>query len=240
MNDVGKQSESRTQPALQAILESTRRLIREHAGADPDRWFYANRYVFARLSLDERGTKAKLKRNMLDSGVPCHACGMPFESKVNVHIHRVNEEKGYSTENTVLMHAECHRRHHAQTPSRRGGRPVNPGPVGAPGARTLVKASKEYKFGGYRFWWDFQPAFVDNADQYDEVQFVKKSTGEVCTVLIDDLLEFFTDDRKTFRGAGNWGVKILVDEPNKLAFEPPAGSKDWRFLDIRWEKPVGT
>ena len=43
--------------APRQILEDTRQRIREHAGKDPDKWWYANRFVFARLALDERKTK---------------------------------------------------------------------------------------------------------------------------------------------------------------------------------------
>ena len=40
------------------ILAHTRKLISEHADNDPDKWWYANRFVFARLMLDERKTKS--------------------------------------------------------------------------------------------------------------------------------------------------------------------------------------
>jgi len=33
------------------ILQATRQAIYQYAGQDPDRWFYANRFVFARLQL---------------------------------------------------------------------------------------------------------------------------------------------------------------------------------------------
>lgn len=42
------------------ILAHVRQLIQEHASNDPDEWWYANRYVFARLNLDERKTKTDL------------------------------------------------------------------------------------------------------------------------------------------------------------------------------------
>jgi len=56
------------------ILDRTRVLINEYAAGDPDRWWYANRFVFARLQLDERKTKAGIKRELLDSRKPCHSC----------------------------------------------------------------------------------------------------------------------------------------------------------------------
>ena len=46
---------------LEILLEETRQRIQEYAGDDPDEWFYANRYIFARLGLDERKTKTKIK-----------------------------------------------------------------------------------------------------------------------------------------------------------------------------------
>jgi len=43
----------------QKILEQTRELIGRYANGDDGKWFYANRFVFARLGLDERKTKQK-------------------------------------------------------------------------------------------------------------------------------------------------------------------------------------
>ena len=54
-----------------------RRAIQEHAQRDQDKWFYANRYVFARLALDERKTKTAVKRELLNatgaSIIDCYA-----------------------------------------------------------------------------------------------------------------------------------------------------------------------
>jgi len=36
----------------QGILGKTRKAISDYAGDDRDKWFYANRFVFARLQLD--------------------------------------------------------------------------------------------------------------------------------------------------------------------------------------------
>jgi hypothetical protein len=80
------------------ILEEARRRIRDHAGNDPDKWFYANRYVYARLQLDERKTKTDIKKNLFNANVPCHYCGKPFEKKTGVHLHRLDEERGQNAE----------------------------------------------------------------------------------------------------------------------------------------------
>jgi hypothetical protein len=47
-----------------AILAQVRRLLGDSQG-NPDRWWYANRFVFARLLLDERRTKTKIKQQLL-------------------------------------------------------------------------------------------------------------------------------------------------------------------------------
>jgi len=36
------------------ILDHARQLIAEHSAGDPDKWWYANRFVFARLMLSCR------------------------------------------------------------------------------------------------------------------------------------------------------------------------------------------
>ena len=100
----------------QEILNITRKAIRDHAGGDPDKWFYANRFVFARLQLDERSTKTQIKKELLEVNKPCDYCGNPFYDKKGIHLHRVNGECGYSRVNCVLMHSECHTKFHAENP----------------------------------------------------------------------------------------------------------------------------
>ena len=97
------------------------------------------------------------------------------------------------------------------------------------------KLSKEYKSESYSFWWDFSPGFTKEADPPDNIKFIKEPTGESCIISTHTLLSYFTEERKTSRGKGNWGVKVLNDKPDMLAFEPPKGSKEWLFLKIRWE-----
>ena len=73
----------------QEILDDVRNAIREHSGGDADKWFYANRFVFARLQLDERRTKTQIKGELLESGAACHYCGRAIEERSGVHLHRV-------------------------------------------------------------------------------------------------------------------------------------------------------
>ena len=213
------------------ILTRTREMIAEHAGGDHDKWWYANRFVFARLQLDERKTKASVKQELLESGAPCHACGKPFESKRNVHLHRLNGNKGYSDGNCVLMHADCHQKVHAtaedaeataDAPDGRG-RPLSP-----------VKWSKRYEDMPFDYWWDVSPQLAESLDDFDSIEFVRKDTRERCVVPVDTLRTFLSVERRTTRGQGNWGIRVLNDRPDELAFEPGTGRRDWRFLPVVW------
>jgi len=208
------------------ILDVTQRLILQYAGDDPDRWWYANRFVFARLQLDERKTKAAIKRDLLRAGLPCHLCGQPFESRRGVHLHRLDGERGYSRDNCVLMHADCHRQYHASreagaTPA--GGREPTP-----------TKLSKRYDGKPFLYWWDISPSLADSLEKFDAVEFVKKDTGERCLVSPQVLKRFLVHERRTTRGRGNWGVRVLADRPDELAFEPGTGGGEWLFLPVVW------
>ena len=215
------------------ILEQARQAIEAHGGGDPDKWFYANRYVFARLQLDERKTKDGVKRELLDSGVPCEACGKPFESKRGVHLHRIDEEKGYSRANCALMHPKCHQDHHASRPARGRGSPSNARPS-AHGGKVLVKESKRYEGAAHLYWWDISPGLAERLSQYETVEFVKKDIGERCSVPTQALACFLTEERMTTRRAGNWGVRVLSPRPKELAFEPGRSGGEWLFLPVVW------
>jgi hypothetical protein len=41
-------------------------------------------------------------------------CGQKFDSEKGVEIHRKGDEKGYSRENCVLVHRECHEKLHSR------------------------------------------------------------------------------------------------------------------------------
>ncbi len=57
----------------------------------------------------------------------------------------------------------------------------------------------------------------------------------MCSVSVDQLKPFLTKQRQTSRGEGNWGIKVLVEHPNELAFEPGAKEQDWIFLRVTWK-----
>jgi hypothetical protein len=219
------------------ILAKARELIKEHGGGDPDKWFYANRYVFARLGVDERKTKTGIKRALLDAGKPCYSCGKPFDTKVDVHLHRLDRERGYSAENCVLMHTDCHRGYHAKHQEETGTsqsahpslRTRRPAPEGV-----LPKESKAYEGYKFLYWWDIAPNLASILDRYEAVDFVKKDTGERCTVPVGTLKKYLTPDRQTTRSAGNWGIRVLKGHEGELAFEPANRRGEWLFLPVTW------
>lgn len=218
------------------ILKELRKTIRDHASDNADKWWYTNRFVYARLQLDERNTKTKVKKKLFAERVPCHYCGEAFKTQKGVDLHRKDGGRGYSDENCVLMHPECHRKHHAENPSkkRNDGRPANV--TNKKETKVLTKSSKKYTDKQFTYWWDFAPGFIDKVEQYGEVEFVQKDTGATYTISAEALAMFFTQDRRTSRGTGNWGVRVLAIRPNELAFEPGNGSGEWLMLKIDWEQ----
>jgi len=94
------------------ILNNVRRAIERATGDDTDKLFYIRRFVFARLQLDERARKKAIKDRLYEKNPRCHKCKKKFETEKGVHLHRKNEDRGYTDKNCVLMHAVCHREHH--------------------------------------------------------------------------------------------------------------------------------
>ena len=207
------------------ILETTRRLIREYAGGDLDKWWYANRFVFARLMLDERKTKSAIKQRLLNAGAACHGCGKAFDSVRDVHLHRLDRDRAYSQVNCALMHRSCHEQLHASHEAAESTSGREP---------TITKWSKRYEDKPFTYWWDIAPPQAAALDNLEAIEFAKKDTQERCVVSTDTLRQFLTPERQTSRGAGNWGIKVLKDRPDELAFEPGTGSRKWRFLPVVW------
>lgn len=93
------------------ILAEVRKQIKESAGDSSDNWFKINRYVYARLLLDERKSKPK-KIVLFDKqkGI-CWICKERIEKIKDTDTHRLNESLGYDDENNVvLVHRDCHQR----------------------------------------------------------------------------------------------------------------------------------
>jgi len=218
-----------------AILADTRKRILAHAAGDPDKWFYANRFVFARLQLDERKTKVRVKKHLFDSNAPCHRCGKSFESRVGVHLHRLDGEKGYSRANCVLMHGPCHIQHHADAAE------SGPAYVASDSGRlptgVVSKLSKRYEEQYWLYWWDISPSLQVRLGQVSAVEFVQKDTGVACLVETVPLLELLTVIRQTTRGQGNWGVRVLRNKPDQLAIESSGPQSTWPTLPATWLDP---
>lgn len=94
------------------ILDEARAYILAGAERDSDLWFKINRYVYARLQLDERKIKDKIKSGLGQS--VCHLCGNRIRILRGSHLHRPDGSKGYSLSNAVLTHKKCHERHHVR------------------------------------------------------------------------------------------------------------------------------
>lgn len=216
------------------ILSQVRKFIAEHAGADPDKWWYCNRFVFARLMLDERKTKAGVRKKLIESKAPCHYCGKAFDSTKGVHLHRVDEDRGYSPANCVLMHPDCHERCHAEKAAQEGTAPENEHPRGR---TVVVKESKFYDDMPFSYWWDISPSMAERMDRYEAVEFVCKDSGARCSVPSSELKRLLTKDRQTSRGTGHWGVKVLSGREDELALEPGSGGEgQWLFLPVTWSE----
>jgi hypothetical protein len=215
---------------LKELLEETRERIRTLTNDDPDEWFYANRYVFSRLSLDERKTKTGIKKAL----APCDFCGKVFEIRKDIHIHRRDGERGYSSENCVLMHPECHQKHHKESPKEAWIK-SDVTSDGIFSSKFRTKRSCYYSDRKFHYWWDISPNHLDRYKNETGIRFLRDDSDVFTNIEFDILRPFLVDARKTSRGKGNWGVRVLNDRPDELAFEPPAGSKDWMYLPVKWE-----
>lgn len=214
------------------ILAQVRKLIEENAHGDLDKWWYANRYVFARLMLDERKTKTAIKQRLFKGGQPCHFCDKPFTDRKNIPLHRVDEDKGYSDGNCVLAHKECHEKHHQGEPNRKAEE-MSRQRLKKSASGTLRKHSKRYD-GSFLYWWDISPTLAATLDRFDDVEFACDDAGASCLVPVEELKKYLVPDRQTTRGQGNWGIKVLKCHEDELAFEPGTGKGQWLYLPVTW------
>ena len=217
------------------ILEHVRQLIIEHSDGDPDKWWYANRFVFARLMLDERKTKSGVKKRLFEAKAACHRCGQPFEVKKSVNLHRLDQDKGYSDENCVLMHSQCHQDHHAENMARDSAADTEEITAMDGSKVTLVKKSQPYVDTWFTYWWDISPSLARKLDKYEAVEFLCSDTQLRCRVPVEELKPFLTEDRQSSRKAKSWGIRVKEDRDDELAFEPgPGGKTDWLYLLVTW------
>lgn len=100
----------------------------------------------------------------------------------------------------------------------------------------LRKVSKRHDGRSFIYWWDISPGFSDKINCYEAVEFEKEDTGEKFCVQTATLKEYLTEERRTSRGKGNWGIKVLKDREDELAFEPGNRNGKWLFLPVVWRK----
>lgn len=97
---------------LAPLLKSTRDTLDELASGDRGLLFAMRRYVYLRLTYDERGTpqwRRQLKRlKFAEQLGKCANCDGGLEI-AGSELHRLDASAGYTVENTQLMHHSCHR-----------------------------------------------------------------------------------------------------------------------------------
>jgi hypothetical protein len=101
------------------ILDQVRQRITEMAKGEPVFTFALRRYVYKKLAYDERGTPAqrtKLKlQKLIEQEGKCADPTCPFPDRKMTkadepELDRIDPVKGYTSENTTLVHHQCHRR----------------------------------------------------------------------------------------------------------------------------------
>jgi len=222
---------------LDNLLDETRNEINKLSKNDPDKQFYINRFIFARLQLDERKTKTQIKKELFLEETICFykkCARKEFDTRKGVHLHRRNGDKGYSLENCVLMHPECHQKFHQENPKKRKAK-------NNANKTFLSKQSKRYHNDSFDYWWDITPELAESLPPHTIIEFIKKDTQEKdthesCFFPFQILKPYLTEERQTSRGAGNWGIKVLPDKPNELAIEE-SGKKPnkWKSIPVKWE-----
>jgi len=94
-----------------AILSQVRSALSQADPEDANLRFKLNRWVYARLQLDERREKPAIKHRLWDGGKwRCPIDGTGAESLKGLDLHRIDPTLGYSVENCVLLHRLCHQR----------------------------------------------------------------------------------------------------------------------------------
>ena len=135
------------------------------------------------------------------------------------------------------MHSKCHHelsRQETRLRNRQPGRSRNV--EESEGAERLSKSSKRYDDKPYVYWWDITPKNAASLGHDDVIEFVKADSGEFCSVPAEALRLHLTLGRRTSRGAGNWGIRVLPERPDAIAFEAGKSDKQPIFLPITWKK----
>lgn len=214
-------------PELEQILAKIRETIKVYSNGNPDKWFYANRFIFARLQQDERKTKDKIKADLSDQNSKCHYWNCPekdIKDLKGIHVHRLDGLKGYSLENCVLSHGDCHENIHREEAVIPADQP-NP----------IKKENKEYSNGPFSYWWDITPKTIKSISEEAVFEFIKKDTKEYCQIPFARLRKLLTESRRTSRGNGNWGIRVLPSKQNEIVIEEPGKNLlDCETIQVIW------
>ncbi|MCK4626324.1 MAG: hypothetical protein KAV00_13485 [Phycisphaerae bacterium] len=98
-----------------------------------------------------------------------------------------------------------------------------------------TRRSKRHDGKPFLYWWDITPVQVHALEWSGDVEFVKTDTGERCVVPMDVLREYLVPEQQTTRAAESWGVKVLKNHEDELAFEPRTGKAGkYLFLPVIW------
>lgn len=132
------------------------------------------------------------------------------------------------------MHADCHQKYHTENPQNISrGRPSKRKGINSV-TKVSERFSKRHDGHSYIYWWDISPEFLDKINKYEAVAFIKKDTKERCCIPTSTLKKYLTKKRQTSRVKGNWGIKVLKDREDELAFEPGNKNDKWLFLPVVW------
>jgi len=100
-------------------------------------------------------------------------------------------------------------------------------------------SSKLYSGRFYTYWWDIWSSRKDALAEAGEIQLVKKDTDERALVKSEELLPLLTEARRTSRmvkrTGGNWGIRVLADDPATVAVEEPGVEpRFWPKIRVTW------
>jgi len=109
--EVQQKEENMVKKVGDNLLNHVRMMIKEIAKDDEDYEFKLNRWVYARLMIDERKKKTPIKQQLWSMGMTaCQDCNKEFPSLKGVEIHRKDTSRAYSLENCELLCRPCHQK----------------------------------------------------------------------------------------------------------------------------------
>ena len=102
--------------------------------------------------------------------------------------------------------------------------------------KARTERSKRYESKNFFYWWDVSPNHPQKRKGEEGIRFLKRDSNDFCEVSFQELKPYLIKARRSSRSQRTWGVKVLKDRPNELAFKPPSGSEDWKYLKVEWRQ----